>query len=106
MRGGDGIHHPIPNARFSPAHEAIVASCARAIAFRQVAPGAPPAVDPAAAFNQYGFGYVNAQLLPAAAGGIGGVKVTPVFIDERGDICAVGWLIERATGSRGGDVLR
>lgn len=25
---------------------------------------------------------------------------TPVFIDERGDICAVGWLIERATGSR------
>lgn len=38
MRGGDGIHHPIPNARFSPAHEAIVASCARAIAFRQVAP--------------------------------------------------------------------
>lgn len=25
---------------------------------------------------------------------------TPVFIDERGDICAVGYLIERSTGSR------
>ncbi len=38
MSSGDGIHHPIPDASFSPAHEAVVAGGARAVAFRQVAP--------------------------------------------------------------------
>jgi hypothetical protein len=35
---GDGIHHPIPDSSLSPSHEAVVAGCVRAIAFRQVAP--------------------------------------------------------------------
>jgi len=36
--GGDGIHHPIPDARLSPLHEAVVAGRSRAIAFGQIAP--------------------------------------------------------------------
>jgi len=38
MRGTDGIHHPIPDTRLPPAHEAVVAGGAWAIAFGQVAP--------------------------------------------------------------------
>ena len=38
MCGGDGVHHPIPHSGLSPSHEAVVASGARAIAVRQVAP--------------------------------------------------------------------
>lgn len=38
VRGGNGVHHPIPDTRLSPAHEAVVAGSARAIALRQVAP--------------------------------------------------------------------
>ena len=34
---GDGIHHPIPDASFSPWHEAVVAGGARTVALRQVA---------------------------------------------------------------------
>ncbi|MBB5984198.1 hypothetical protein HNP60_000172 [Sphingobium sp. B1D3A] len=37
VRGGDGIHHPIPDARRSPSHEAVVAGRSRAIAFGQIA---------------------------------------------------------------------
>lgn len=37
-RGGDRIHHPIPDARFPPSHEAPVAGGARAVALRQAAP--------------------------------------------------------------------
>ena len=35
---GDGVHHPIPYARFSSAHEAIVTGGTRAITLRQIAP--------------------------------------------------------------------
>lgn len=36
--GTDGIHHPIPNTRLSPSHEAVVTGGARAVALWQVAP--------------------------------------------------------------------
>lgn len=38
VRGSDCIHQPVPDARLSPSHEAVVASGARAISFRQVTP--------------------------------------------------------------------
>lgn len=38
MCGRNGVHHPIPDPSLAPSHEAIVASGARAIEFRQVAP--------------------------------------------------------------------
>jgi hypothetical protein len=38
MGSGDGVHHPVPNARFAPSHEAIVAGGPSAIALRQVTP--------------------------------------------------------------------
>ena len=38
MRGGDGVHHPIPHASFPPSYEAVVASGAWTIAFGQVSP--------------------------------------------------------------------
>ena len=37
-RDGDGVHQPVPDARFAPSHEAIVAGGARAIALGQIAP--------------------------------------------------------------------
>ena len=41
VRGGDGVHQPVPHARFPPSHEAVVAGGARAIALGQVAPWRP-----------------------------------------------------------------
>ncbi len=41
VRGGDGIHEPVPDARLSPSHKAVVASGARAVALGQVAPRRP-----------------------------------------------------------------
>lgn len=38
VRGGDGVHQPVPYARLSPSHEAVVAGGAWAVALRQVAP--------------------------------------------------------------------
>jgi hypothetical protein len=38
MGGSDGIHHPIPDARLPPSHEAVVAGGSRAVAFGQVTP--------------------------------------------------------------------
>lgn len=38
MGDGNCIHHPVPHARLSPSHEAVVAGGARAIAVGQVAP--------------------------------------------------------------------
>ena len=38
MRGGDGVHHPIPHACFPPSNEAVAAGGARAVTLRQVAP--------------------------------------------------------------------
>ncbi len=38
VRGGDGVHQSIPNARLPPSIETVVAGSARAIALRQVAP--------------------------------------------------------------------
>jgi len=36
--GGDGIHQPIPDARFAPAYEAVVAGRVGAITLRKIAP--------------------------------------------------------------------
>lgn len=41
VRGGDGVHQPIPHARLSPSREAVVARGARAVALGQVAPRRP-----------------------------------------------------------------
>jgi hypothetical protein len=41
MTGGQRIHDPIPDASLPPTNEAVVASGAGAIGFRQIAPGAP-----------------------------------------------------------------
>src|SRR4029077_6272637 len=38
VRGGDGVHQPVPHARLSPSREAIVAGRARSKALGQVAP--------------------------------------------------------------------
>ena len=38
MRGGDGVHQPVPHARLSPPREAVVAGRARTKALGQVAP--------------------------------------------------------------------
>jgi hypothetical protein len=39
MTGGQGIHDPVPYASLPPANEAIIASGAGTIGFRQIAPG-------------------------------------------------------------------
>ena len=39
MTGGQRIHDPIPDASLPPTNEAVVASGAGAIGFRQIAPG-------------------------------------------------------------------
>jgi hypothetical protein len=36
--GGEGLHHPLPDTRLPPSHEAIVAGGARAVTLGQVAP--------------------------------------------------------------------
>lgn len=71
---GATVDAPPPDIQYEPATVSGGRGVRATNLGRQVAPGAPPAVDPAAAFNQYGFGYVNAQLLPAAAGGIGDAR--------------------------------
>lgn len=38
MRGGDGVHHPIPHTCFPPSHEAVVAGGAWTIALGQITP--------------------------------------------------------------------
>lgn len=38
MSGGDGVHHPVPDARLPPSHEAVVAGGARTVAFGQITP--------------------------------------------------------------------
>lgn len=38
VRGGDGIHQPVPHACLPPSYEAVVAGGARAIALGQVTP--------------------------------------------------------------------
>ena len=38
VRGGDGIHHPIPDTGLPPSHEAVVAGGAWTVALRQIAP--------------------------------------------------------------------
>ena len=39
MTGGQGIHDPVPYAGLPPTNEAIIASDAGTIGFRQIAPG-------------------------------------------------------------------
>ena len=41
----DRVHHPVPDARFAPAVEAVVDGSVRTVALRQVAPGAARAQD-------------------------------------------------------------
>ena len=38
VRGGDGVHQPVPDTCLPPSHEAVVAGGAWAVALRQVAP--------------------------------------------------------------------
>lgn len=46
MGSGDGVHHPIPDACFSPSDETIVAGGAWSVALRQITPRGAGAQHP------------------------------------------------------------
>lgn len=102
VRGGNSVHHPIPNTRLPPSHEAAVARRARTIALRQVAPRRSRAQHPENAVQhapiidaRHASGFIRQQWLDNAPFEIGQVISAHAHAEsEAGDT----WKSVPATG--------